>query len=216
MFRKSGNVHNTIMNEIDSVKKTMISFEGFMRSALTPETPIETLVALKNGVCEAEAKADVALRQMIDSLLNEAFLPATKKDLIEVATTCDRVANKCEHAALVMVNQNLRIPAEYAEDVMKILAISNEQFDILEKAISTMFSNLKELVKDHSILDEIRKLETQVDVLESGLYEKIFAREDDLAAKMQLAGLIEMICDVSDIIENVADKLQIMLIIRRA
>lgn len=216
MFRKSGNVHNTIMNEIDSVKKTMISFEGFMRSAMTPETPIETLVAMKNGVCEAEAKADVALRQMIDSLLSEAFLPSTKKDLIEVATTCDRVANKCEHATLVMVRQNLRLPVEYTEEIMKILSICHAQFDILEDAISTMFSNLKVLVKDHSILDEIRRMETEVDVLESGLYEKIFAREDELALKMQMSDLVEMICDVSDIIENVADKLQIMLIIRRA
>ena len=38
----------------------------------------------------------------------------------------------------------------------------------------------------------------------------------ELAAKMQFFGIVETLCDISDIIEDVADKIQIMLIARKA
>ena len=38
----------------------------------------------------------------------------------------------------------------------------------------------------------------------------------ELAAKMQLFDIIDLFCDISDIIENIADKIQIMLIARKA
>ncbi|MBQ9086053.1 MAG: DUF47 family protein [Clostridia bacterium] len=216
MFRKSVNVHALIMNEIKSVKAALLGFEGFLRLAVMPDSTVETLQSLEKGVCEAEGEADIALRKMIDSLVSESFLPATKKELIEISTSCDRIANKCEHASTTLVLQNFRIPSEYAEDVMKIISISVKQFAILENTIGMMFSNFKPLVKDHSVLDEIRHLESEVDVLEEGIYRRIFNGEGELAQKMRLSNMIELICDISDIIENIADQLQIMLITRRA
>ena len=71
-------------------------------------------------------------------------------------------------------------------------------------------------IKDHSILDQIRSLESNVDTIEDKLAEDIFNMDTELAAKMQLSHLVELICDISDIIEDIADKIQIMLITRKA
>jgi uncharacterized protein Yka (UPF0111/DUF47 family) len=38
----------------------------------------------------------------------------------------------------------------------------------------------------------------------------------DLAHQMQLAKFIGMLCDVSDVVEDIADKIQIMLVTRKA
>ena len=79
-----------------------------------------------------------------------------------------------------------------------------------------MFSQFDELLKDHAILDEIRDLESKVDEIEMALYEEIYSQEMGLGEKIQIAGFVEMLCDVSDIMEDVADKIQIMLITRKA
>lgn len=214
--RTHKNVNTLIMEELKDVKSCLVSFESFMRAATTEGTVHETLKSLSEGVSETENAADISLRRMIDSLSETAFLPSTRAELIEIATGCDRVANKCEYIAKMSVAQRFGWSTEYSEDLMKILSITHEQFEILEQCISALFSDFGELLKDHSALDEIRKLETDVDMIESKLYEVIFTAEDELAKKSQAAHFVEALCDLSDVIENLADKIQIMLITRKA
>ncbi len=218
MFSKKNqkDVHVLIMEQIGDVKTCLINFQGFMRASTASETVVETLRVLAAGVAQAENVADVSLRKMIDSLAETAYLPSTRQELISIATDCDRIANKCEHFAQMSIFQRFRFPAEFAEDVNKILAITDEQFDLLQSSISTLFSNFGALAKDHKILDDIRTHESAVDRIEQKLYDSIFDMEIGYAEKMQLFQFVEWLADLSDIIENIADKIQIMLITRKA
>lgn len=216
MLSKNNNVHNMIMEQIKDVETCLINFENFMRAEATPATVPETLRTLFIGVSQAEATADRSLRAMIDSLNTGSYLPSTREDLINIATSCDKIANKCEHICKVIVTQKIRLPEVFADDIMKILALTKSQFELLEDAISMLFGKLNAFIKDHSILDQIRSLESNVDNIEDKLAEDIFNMDTELAAKMQLSHLVELICDISDIIEDIADKIQIMLITRKA
>lgn len=79
-----------------------------------------------------------------------------------------------------------------------------------------LFSKMNALQKDTSILDNIRALESKVDAIEDKIHEDIYARDISLAEKMQISHVVELLCDLSDIIEDIADKIQIMLIARKA
>lgn len=217
MFKRS-NVTTLIMEQLKDVEGCLINFENFMRAAGTPEAVPETLRALESGVVQMEAAADRSLSQMIESLgQTPSLLPATRQDLITIGTSCDSVANKCEHLAMMMVMQNFRFPTDYKEDIKTILSVTHEQFELLQKSVQKLFAKFNELSKDHSILYEIRDLETKVDKIELKLFEDAYSRTDiDLAHQQQLAYFIETLCDLSDIIENIADKIQIMLITRKA
>ena len=105
---------------------------------------------------------------------------------------------------------------DYNEDIIEILALSHKQFELLEQSISLLFSRIGDLMKDQSILDEIRNYESNVDVYERKLLEKTYSRGMDLAECMQLSRFTEDLCDLSDIAENIADKIQIMLVTRKA
>lgn len=216
MISKNTDVHAMIVEQIKDVEACLINFENFMRAEANPATVPETLRTLFTGVFQSEATADISLRAMIDSLNKGSYLPSTREDLINIATSCDKVANKCEHVAKVIVMQKIRIPEAFAEDIIKILTVTHSQFELLEKSISMLFGKLNVFMKDHSILDEIRVLESQVDGIEDKLTEAIFNMDMELAAKMQMSHLIELICDISDVIEDIADKIQIMLITRKA
>ena len=216
MLKKNSNVHSMIVEQIKDVEKCIINFENFMRAATTNETVHETLRALCIGVQDAENEADRSLRAMIDSLSEGSYLPSTREDIISIATSCDKVANKCETIAKIVVFQRFRCPAQYADDFTEIFAITKEQFELLEKSISMLFSKMNALQKDPSILDEIRALESKVDRIEDKLNEDIFGLDIGLAEKTQISHIVELLCDLSDIIEDIADKIQIMLIARKA
>ena len=105
---------------------------------------------------------------------------------------------------------------EYNEDVLEILALTHKQFELLEKSISLLFARIGDLMKDQSILDEIRDYESSVDEFERKLLERTYSRGMQLAECMQLSTFISDLCDISDIAENIADKIQIMLVTRKA
>lgn len=219
MLNKTKNTQNVqvmISEQIKDVKECLVSFEGFIRAACTPETVFETLDSLATVVAEKESIADDSLRAMIDSLGAGTYLPSTREDLIAIAAKCDSIANKCEGAANMLVFQRFSIPVEYKEKLVEIIAITHKQFDILEKTIEMLFSKFAEISKDHSILDDIRNLESEVDTIEQNMYRQIFRMDIGLAEKNQLAKFVEDVCDISDSIENIADKIQIMIIARKA
>ena len=216
MFSKnnSSKVHTLIMEQIKDVDGCLIAFESFMEAALKPETSIETLRAFSSGVHQMENAADRSLRVMIDSL-GGTFLPSSREELISIATSCDKVANKCEHISLMMVYQRFRFPQEYNEAIAGMLVAVRKQFDLLKESISMLFSRFGDLLEDHSILDRIREHEHEVDMFEDKLYKKIFAMDLDLAHQMQISDFVGAIGDIADTIENIADKIQIMLITRK-
>lgn len=215
MFRKEKNVHEVITEQIASVENCIRSFENFIRAASSPVTDADTLEMLSADVCKKEEAADKALRKMIDSLVGTSFLPATRESLIAIATSCDKVANKCEYVTLKVIYQRFRFPEKYAENLLRIITITHKQFDLLEESISRLFARFSNMLKDHAILDQIRSLESDVDNIEKAMYKEIFMMDIDLAHQMQLADFIESMCDISDIIEDIADKVQIMLVTRK-
>ncbi|MBO5645824.1 MAG: DUF47 family protein [Clostridia bacterium] len=217
MFSKNKASRSDILisEQIKDVDACLIRFESFLRAASSPEATFETLRVLSDAVGEAEGAADKSLRRMIDSLGGN-FLPSTRQDLISIATSCDRVANKCEAFAQMAIFQRFRFPAEYMDEALEILSVSRNQFTLLEKSIRMLFSDISKLLRDHSILDDIRAAESRVDAIEQSLYERIFAMDIGLAERRQIAEFVGLLADISDLIENIADKIQIMLITRKA
>lgn len=210
----SSKVHSLIMEQIKDVEGCLIDFENFMLAALKPETTDEMLRAMASSVHQMENAADRSLRRMIDSL-GSAFLPSSREELISIATSCDKIANKCEHTALMMCYQRFRFPQVYAVQIQDLLKAIRDEYDLLKESISLLFSRFGELLEDHSILDRIREHEHEVDMFEDKLYEKIFAMDLDLAHQMQISDFVGAIGDIADTIENIADKIQIMLITRK-
>jgi predicted phosphate transport protein (TIGR00153 family) len=204
------------MEQLKDVKSCLNSFEDFMLVASSAENNQDTLRNLCETVYEKEHIADVSLRRMIDSLAGTMFLPSTREDLISIGTSCDKIANKCEDISYMVVLQNFRFPEDYNPDVREIMNLTKKQFEVLEKAVRLLFTKMGDLMKNHSILDEIREYESRVDVFERKLYEKSYSLDLGLAERMQLTEFVSSLCDISDIIENVADKIQIMLVTRKA
>lgn len=210
-------VHSLIADQLKHVEGCLTRCECFMQAAVSDTADDAALRALSDEVHKAENDADQALRQMIDALGSSSYLPGTRSELIHVASACDRVANRCEYVARMMVLRQFRFPPDCGKAVLEILRLIRAQFHLLQTTISKLFSDFAALLKDHTVLDEIRGYESRVDEIEKKLFEEIYAKgEQPLSERMLIAGFVEWICDVSDVIENIADQIQIMLITREA
>ena len=183
----SSKVHALIVEQIKDVEGCLIDFENFMLAALKPETTDDMLRAMSSSVHQMENAADRSLRRMIDSLTG-AFLPSSREELISIATSCDKIANKCEHTALMMCYQRFRFPQMYAEQIQGLLKAIRDEYDLLKESISLLFSRFGDLLEDHSILDRIREQESKADAIEDRMHEQIFTMSEiDLAHQMQMS-----------------------------
>jgi uncharacterized protein Yka (UPF0111/DUF47 family) len=73
--------------------------------------------------------------------------------------------------------------------------------------------NLEDVVSD---LGKIEALESKVDAIEIATIKQIFNMPDlELAYKNQLKGLINMVAEISDKIEDLSDEVEIILASRR-
>ena len=216
MFRKNNDCYAPIMTQLQDVERCLLKFEACMRAATSADDAPNTLELLSADISAAEDAADKSLRALIEAAGRGSYLPSTREDMIEIATGCDKIANKCENVAYLVMMYGLKFPESFREDFNAIFDITEQQFKLLETAVGMLFSKFYAFQKDHSILDEIRALETKVDRVEHKIGKQIFSSDMELAAKMQLFELVGKLCDISDIIENMADKLQIMLIARKA
>lgn len=211
---KNNDIHTLIMDQLTDVENTLVALEGFMAAATAEGATVEPLRALCKTVREKEHIADVSLRTMIEGL-DGPFLPSTRSDLISIATSCDKIANKCEDVAKLMVYQRFFFPEPCNAPINEIIEITKKQFELLKNSVSQLFGKFNTLLKNHAILDDIRGLESQVDTIEEQVYEQIFEMDElALSQKLQAVNFLDIICDISDIIENVADQIQIMLINR--
>jgi len=213
---KKDNVHGLIMEQFQVVKSCLSCFEDFMRVTSSAENDQDTLRSICELVYAKEHEADVALRKMIESLGGTMYLPSTREDLIAIGTSCDKIANKCEDISYMVVLQNFRFPEDYNDDIREIMSLTNKQFELLEEAIKLLFTRMNDLLKNYTILNEIRDYESRIDVYERKLYEKSYSLDIGLAERMRLTEFVSSLCDISDIIENVADQIQIMVVTRKA
>jgi uncharacterized protein Yka (UPF0111/DUF47 family) len=101
-------------------------------------------------------------------------------------------------------------------DLLEIIAITKTQLSILYNAIDLLINDFKTLNNDRKVLDDVRAEESKVDNIQALLHGRIFALDISLAEKVYYRDMMEHICDLSDMIEDISDKIQIMLIEREA
>jgi len=165
----------------------------------------------------AETEADILRRKIGDYLYSGAFLPIERKDIYMLSEYVDKIANKAENTSDVVVYQHPHIPEAYKEAFRKIIATLDKMFRFLQEAVK-LFTP-EDTLESHETLTEIREhisaigvMESEIDKEEEALMRTIFSSELPLSQKMQIERFLRRITEVSDVIEDAADRLNILVI----
>ena len=215
---KEKKVKELIDEHVETVGNCLDCFKGCLEAFLHGDTAMTE--SIHKSCDDAETYADNLHRKIGDYLYSGAFLPLVRKDIYMLIEFVDKIANKAEAASDVIVCQDPEVPDDYKKTLNKIVETISDMFRIFREAVSLFapYESLQEEDKLATIREKITSIgvmESDIDKLEETLMRTIFHSDLPLANKVQLERLFQRITDISDVIEDAADRLYVMVIRER-
>lgn len=179
----------------------------------------ETATQIKTTISKLEKEADLIKRDLRLNLPTGLFLPVSRTDLLELLRTQDRIANKAEDIAGLIIGRKMILPEALSEMFLPFLSRCLDAAKQACKAINELDELLEtgfrgsevNVVEDMIVtLDEI---EHDSDDKLAAIRHRIFELEKDLPALevIFLYKLVQWIGDLADYAQTAGGRLQILI-----
>lgn len=179
----------------------------------------ETAGSIREKIIAIEKEADHIKRDLRLHLPTGLFLPVSRTDLLELLSAQDRIANKAEDIAGLIMSRKMQIPRDLSGLFMPFLLRSLDAAKQACKAINELDELLEtgfrgsevNIVEDMIVtLDEI---EHDSDEKLAEIRHRIFELEKDLPAieVFFLYKVVQWIGDLADHAQTVGGRLQILI-----
>lgn len=157
----------------------------------------------------SESCADDIRREIEFKLYEKSLIPESRGDILGLLENADRIPDKAQSVLYQIQTQFLKIPGALKEDFIKLIDINLDAFKDVLKTIRGLFENIKEV---REIVGEIDKKESLSDRLEREIIRRIFSSEVGTAERILLKELVIEIGNISDLSQNVGDRINIIAI----
>ncbi len=209
--QKESKTNDLMQQHIHKVQETLDLFEELIEAYLGGESDFTDLSL---AVHDKEHEADEARREVENNLYEGAFMPVFREDYFVFTELVDQVADRAETCADMIGQQDPEIPEIFQSDLKELTHEVTQSFDSLEGVPELLESGSKDEIRER--VRDIGSDEEAVDKLEWNLIERVWEYEDfDLAHKMQLRDLINLVASIADKIERVSDRMNIMIVKRK-
>jgi len=205
--KKEKEVKNLIFEHLKTVEETVFKMKEAMELYIKGD--YESAKEISYQVHLLEGDADSKRREIIEKLHQGAFLPTIRQDIIKLIARQDKIADRSESCCDFCISQMPDVPEEFKERFIELLEVSVSTFSPYKEALENMFIDYK-IVKEK--IHSVNTVEEEADTLEWRLTKEIFSSNLTLAHKMHLREYIFHIVSVSDIIEDAADALDIIIV----
>ncbi|MBA2653126.1 MAG: TIGR00153 family protein [Tatlockia sp.] len=174
---------------------------------------------LKEKISVIEKEADIIKRDLRLHLPTGLFLPVSRTDLLELLTAQDRIANKAEDIAGLIVSRRMIIPELLAPSFMPFLDCSLHASKQACKAINELDELLEsgfrgsEVKIVEEMIMKLDEIEHDSDEKLADIRDRIFEMEKELPAidLVFLYKLVQWIGDLADHAQTVGHRLQILI-----
>jgi predicted phosphate transport protein (TIGR00153 family) len=174
---------------------------------------------INNTIATLEKEADMMKRELRLNLPTGLFLPVSRTDLLELLRAQDKIANKSQDIAGLVIGRKMLIPDEISASLIPFL---NRCLDATKQACKAI-NELDELLEtgfrgsEVSIVSEmivtLDKIEDDSDEKLADISHKIFNIESKLAPVeiIFLYKLMQWIGDLADHAQTIGSRLQILI-----
>ena len=170
-------------------------------------------------IAKLEGAADKLKKDLRLHLPKSLFMPISRRDLLEVLTMQDMIANKAKDIAGLMIGRKMIIPEDLNESFVDFIDRSidaSEQAQIaineLDELVETGFRG-KEVKLVESMIKKLNKLEKDTDKIQVKIRKAVFKIEkaSDPVEIIFLYKVIDWIGDLGDYAQRVGSRLELML-----
>ncbi|GGI82953.1 phosphate transport regulator [Legionella impletisoli] len=174
---------------------------------------------IRDKISKIEKEADLIKRDLRLHLPTGLFLPVSRTDLLELLSAQDRIANKAEDIAGLIISRKMQIPKTLSNLFMPFL---NRSLDAAKQACKAI-NELDELLETGFRGSEVKIVEEMILTLDeiehdsddklADIRHRIFELEKDLPAieVVFLYKLVQWIGDLADHAQTVGGRLQILI-----
>ena len=209
-WKKQKEIEGLVLKHLEKVEESLSHFQEAISAYLAGAVDKAEELALATHT--AEGRADDVRREVEAALLGGALLAPSRRDVLEVIEQVDKLANAGEETLDYLLLQRVSIPEALKPFVRDIAAKTAEIADEVDASMHLLFDNMNAAL-EHTKAIEIK--ESEVDRMEREAIKAIFKMDIDLAAKLQLYGLIGELVEISDRAEDLSDRIDMMIAQRR-
>ncbi|HAT7072592.1 TPA: TIGR00153 family protein [Legionella pneumophila] len=179
----------------------------------------DTANKIKDKIIAIEKEADLIKRDLRLHLPTGLFLPVARTDILELLSAQDRIANKAEDIAALIISRQMRIPKKLIPSFMPFLSRcldASKQactaINELDELLETGFRGSEVKIVEEMIV-KLDEIEHDCDERLADIRHKIFELEKELPAidVIFLYKLVQWIGELADHAQTVGGRLQILI-----
>ncbi|APF02406.1 TPA: TIGR00153 family protein [Legionella pneumophila] len=179
----------------------------------------DTANKIKDKIITIEKEADLIKRDLRLHLPTGLFLPVARTDILELLSAQDRIANKAEDIAGLIISRQMNIPKKLIPSFMPFLSRcldASKQactaINELDELLETGFRGSEVKIVEEMIV-KLDEIEHDCDEKLADIRHKIFELEKELPAidVIFLYKLVQWIGELADHAQTVGGRLQILI-----
>ncbi|AOW52728.1 TPA: TIGR00153 family protein [Legionella pneumophila subsp. pneumophila] len=179
----------------------------------------DTANKIKDKIISIEKEADLIKRDLRLHLPTGLFLPVARTDILELLSAQDRIANKAEDIAALIISRQMSIPKKLIPSFMPFLSRcldASKQactaINELDELLETGFRGSEVKIVEEMIV-KLDEIEHDCDERLADIRHKIFELEKELPAidVIFLYKLVQWIGELADHAQTVGGRLQILI-----
>lgn len=206
--KKEKEVAVLVTRHMELVKHALIEFSHLIDDYLKGD---KKFIEDAYTIHKIEHKADVARREVAIKLSHGAFLPIYREDYIVLLELIDKIANKVESTSDYLVLTRPVLPDFLRENILALVRSTLDCFEPIESLYELFEEDFDEVL---AMANTVEEKEQEVDRIQWHLVKSIFKSDLPLAEKLVLKELIDNIAAISDRMEDVSDRFEIMVVKR--
>ncbi len=179
----------------------------------------DTVLECRHIIARLEGEADNMKRSIRVNLPKGLFLALDRRDLLDLLSRQDRIANKAKDIAGVITGRSLVFPDSMHDEIITYLEVCIQACEHALKAVNELDELITAGFKGQesrlveNLINELDQIENQSDKLQIQVRRKLLALESDLnpVDVMFMYKVIDWMGGLADNAQLVGDRLELMV-----
>ncbi len=211
LFKKQHFLETLIYDYLENLEKAQRHFAQGLTLCLDKGF-CDDINFLVDQTHKFESKADDIREEINQLMYSKALIPESREDIMALLEAIDEIPRYFELVLSMLQLQRLKVPDFLALDIKDIMRISFESCELMIKQVDVMLQRKEGIRALLAIIDEN---ESHCDHIENRMIAKIFESNLDPFQKLQLKEMVVALGEISDQVDRVSKRINIITMKRR-
>lgn len=210
-FKKELQLEKLIYNYLENIGMIQKHFVKAMNICLK-EGASDDFCFLVDQTHKFESRADDLRDEINELMYSRALIPESREDIMALLERVDEIPRSFEQILNMIRTQQIFFPEFLVLDIQELIRVSMESCDLMAKQIDVMIKK-KEGIR--TLMSTIDQNESHCDHIERRIIVKLFESDLEPFLKLQLKELVIVLGEISDQVDRVSKRVNIMTMKRR-